>query len=86
LKGKKYYWQNIKDFLDETTIFIIEKVGLPKKIVYNEFVYLSEPYIKNKLFLVLGKVIDTNTEHYLVVNTETKEVFHKWNYETPIKY
>ncbi|MDR7211945.1 hypothetical protein [Flavobacterium piscis] len=73
--------ENIKKILDENTIFIIEKIGLPKKIIYNEYLYLSEPYLKDKVYLVLGKIPNTNTEHYLIINIETKEVFHEWNYD-----
>lgn len=81
-KGQKIILsQEIKKILDEKTIFILEKIGLPKKIIYNEYLYLSEPYLKDKVHLVLGKIPNTNTEHYLIINIKTKEVFHEWNYD-----
>lgn len=81
-KGQKFFLsQEIKKKLDESTIFTIEKIGLPKKIIYNEYLYFSEPYLKDKVHLVLGKIPNTNTEHYLIINVKTKEVFHEWNYD-----
>lgn len=83
-KGKKIKLSTkIKTIIDNDTVYILENVGIPNKITPLggiEYEILSNPYIKNDKELILGKTINTNTEHCFFLNIENNNIFHQWNY------
>ena len=84
IEGEKSQIENnIREILDEKTIFLLEKYGIPKQIAPlggTEYEILKTPYLNKDGNVVLGINYSTNCEHYLIINTDSEQIYHQWNH------
>jgi hypothetical protein len=72
--------KDLKEILGEIDSFYLMLNGLPKKIIYQEYLFFKSPKL-SKTEILLGETIGDKNPHNIIIKLEDKAVYHKWNFE-----
>jgi hypothetical protein len=66
--------------LGEVNSFYLASVGLPSKVIYQEYAYFDKPENTDQE-IILGETIGDKFPHNLIINKKSLHLFHKWNFD-----